>query len=170
MQASLGNLRMEEAIHGNWELPNDSNVMLAMQSDPICSSAGCTQYKQPEVESHPMDYFVPNFGVDHDIKDSFQGLKISEEQLKHNWDFKFIEKPKWEAGFKVPDFGVDEEIKYAQEGLKWSENELGTKWTPTQDKNGYWNVPEAASGDSYSYNGDSGFTNHLAGPVFAGTA
>ena len=45
--------------------------MLDMQSDPICSSAGCTQYKQPEGEAgHPMDYFVPNFGMDQDIMDS----------------------------------------------------------------------------------------------------
>lgn len=71
---------------------------------------------------------------------------------------------------KVPDFGVDEEILNAQEGEKWASNELNHKWTPTQDKNGFWNVPEAASNDSYSYDGNSGFTNHLAGPVFAGTA
>lgn len=47
MQASLGNLRMEEAIHGEWELPpeDQAKVMIDMQSDPICSSAGCTQYK-----------------------------------------------------------------------------------------------------------------------------
>jgi len=55
-----------------------------MQSDPICSSAGCTQYKQPEgPPQHPMDYFVPDFGVDHDIKDSFTGLKVAQDQLEH---------------------------------------------------------------------------------------
>lgn len=115
MKASLSNLRMEEAIHGEWTLPpEDSNVLIAMQSDPICSSAGCTQYKQPEGKpDHPMDYFVPDFGMDHDIKDSFQGLKVAETQLNHNWDFQFVKKPEWEKGYKVPDFGVDEEIKYA---------------------------------------------------------
>jgi hypothetical protein len=77
MQASIANLRMEEAIHGNWDI---ANVMLDMQSDPICSSAGCTQYKQPEGDAgHPMDYFVPDFGVDHDIKASFEGLTVAEK-------------------------------------------------------------------------------------------
>jgi hypothetical protein len=38
---------------------------LQLDSDPICSSAGCTQFKQPEgPPSHPMDYFVPNLGMD----------------------------------------------------------------------------------------------------------
>ena len=34
-------------------------------SDPICSSAGCG-YKRVKPE-FPMDYPVPNFGVDHDM-------------------------------------------------------------------------------------------------------
>jgi len=38
------------------------NSNLQLDSDPICSSAGCTQYKAPEFKTHPMDYFVPNFG------------------------------------------------------------------------------------------------------------
>jgi len=37
-------------------------------SDPICSSAGCN-YKSAK-SAHPMDYFVPNFGMDQDIMDS----------------------------------------------------------------------------------------------------
>jgi hypothetical protein len=48
---------------------SDENVQL--QSDPICSSSGCTQYKHDEQKpSYPMDYFVPNFGVDHHIVES----------------------------------------------------------------------------------------------------
>jgi len=53
--------------------------------------------------------------------------------------------------FKVPDFGVDQDIKYATEGLNWAQAELGHKWEPKQDKDGYWNVPEAANNGSYSY-------------------
>ena len=61
----------------------------------------------------------------------------------------------------MPDFGVDQDIIGVQDGLKWAQSELGHKWEPTQDSNGYWNVPEAASNASYSYNGNSGFTDHL---------
>lgn len=34
-----------------------------------------------------MDYFVPNFGVDEDIKDSMASLAESEAQLSHEWKF-----------------------------------------------------------------------------------
>lgn len=77
MKSSLHNLRMEEGIHGQWDLPKE-DTLINLQSDPICSSAGCTQYKQPEGEATwPMNYFVPDFGVDHDIKASFNGLDIA---------------------------------------------------------------------------------------------
>ena len=173
MQDSLGNLHLEEAIHGVWDVPNSEadkyndlvQTEADIQSDPICSSAGCTQYKLPDDgPKYPMDYFVPNFGEDHSIMASKNNLKNTEKELGHKWEWK--EYPKREAEYKVPDFGVDEEIKYAQEGIAWAQDSLGQKWTPTQDSNGYWNVPEAASADSYSYNGDSGFTDHLAGAVY----
>jgi len=56
-------------------MPDGSNVQLfsengvAIQSDPHCSSAGCTQYLFPKSkeDDHPVDYFVPNFGMDKDI-------------------------------------------------------------------------------------------------------
>ena len=66
----------------------------------------------------------------------------------------------------VPDFGLDEDIIGVNDGLAWAQNDIGHTWSPTQDANGYWNVPEAAAADSYSYNGNSGFTNHLAGAVY----
>ena len=42
--------------------------LMQLESDPICSSAGCDQYKHPEApEDPPRDYFVPNFGHDPDM-------------------------------------------------------------------------------------------------------
>jgi hypothetical protein len=41
-----------------------------VRSDPICDSAGCSQYlhpKPPKEDEHPMDYFVPNFGRDPEV-------------------------------------------------------------------------------------------------------
>jgi len=86
---------MEEGIHGEWEYGDASNVMLAMQSDPICSSAGCTQYKQPEGPAgHPMNYHVPNFGMDHEIVASENNEKIASALVGHSWAFKTPES--WE--------------------------------------------------------------------------
>jgi len=109
MKSSLSNLKEQEAIHGKWELP-PSNVQIEsevnIESDPICSSAGCTQYKHPEVKGHPMDYPVPDFGEDHDIKSSISNEKIASKIVGHDW--------KWEKApdgppknYFVPDFGVD---------------------------------------------------------------
>lgn len=69
---------------GGTGAPTDaSNIQLT--SDPICSSAGCTQYKAPKVETHPMDYFVPNFGVDHHILDSEDSEKWASKEVGHTW-------------------------------------------------------------------------------------
>ena len=82
IKISLENTKnAEEKLKVTWNPPAlvQAEEEVNVDSDPICSSAGCTQYKQPEGEpSHPMDYFVPDFGVDHDIKDSFTGLKTAE--------------------------------------------------------------------------------------------
>jgi hypothetical protein len=55
-----------------------------------------------------MDYFVPDFGVDQDIKDSHNGLKEAEKITKTKWEWK-AQPPAIES-YPVPDFGVDEEI------------------------------------------------------------
>jgi len=36
-------------------------------------------------KSHPVDYFVPNFGVDHDIAASTQHEKDASAKLGHVW-------------------------------------------------------------------------------------
>jgi len=54
-------------------------LQLDAESDPICSSAGCTQYEHPKKKGYPMDYFVPNFGKDHDIGTTDASLAIAEK-------------------------------------------------------------------------------------------
>jgi len=52
--------------------------MVQQRSDPICSSSGCNQYKHvAAAPGHPMDYPVPDFGQDHDIKDSISNEKVA---------------------------------------------------------------------------------------------
>lgn len=51
-------------------------------SDPICSSAGCDTKK---AAGHPQDYFVPNFGMDHDIVDTQNHIKSEEKNQGHKW-------------------------------------------------------------------------------------
>lgn len=57
------------------------NVQLKTTSDPICASSGCTQYLHPEKEGHPMNYPVPDFGVDIDIKASMGHMNALEKDM-----------------------------------------------------------------------------------------
>jgi len=51
-----------------------------VKSDPICDSSGCNQYLHPKPAplGYPIDYFVPNFGQDHEIVGSFDSLNTAE--------------------------------------------------------------------------------------------
>jgi hypothetical protein len=70
----------------NWpsdKLPSlvqtDSNINVASESDPICSSAGCTQFQhKKKALGYKINYPVPNFGRDSDINDNFASLKLAE--------------------------------------------------------------------------------------------
>lgn len=55
------------------------------ESDPICSSAGCKYASEKGPKTHPMNYFVPNFGRDRDINHSFDSLDWAEKNLGHKW-------------------------------------------------------------------------------------
>ena len=55
----------------------------------------------------------------------------------------------------IPNFGMDADMINAKDSIASSEATLGQTWSPTQDDNGYWNVPEAFSAQSYSYNADN---------------
>ena len=37
------------------------------------------------MDKHDKDYFVPNFGVDHDVITTQSNLKNAEKSLKHTW-------------------------------------------------------------------------------------
>lgn len=60
-----------------------------MRSDPICSSAGCTQYKHPTPpDDPPRDYPVVNLGVDRDIQASLDHERMASKLVGHQWEFK----------------------------------------------------------------------------------
>ena len=151
----------EKTLNHNWNpkkegdayvVPTAVNLQTGadIQSDPICSSAGCDQYLHPALpDSHPVDYPVPDFGVDHGILDVHASIAQAEKQLNHKW----VPEP------KVPDApppaivhrGPDPDIIGTQESIATSEVATGHSWDPKQDANGVWLMPEAAEAGSYSY-------------------
>ena len=57
-----------------------------LSSDPICSSAGCTQYKHKTKDlGYDINYFVPNFGKDHLIRHTDESLDLAEKIVGHKW-------------------------------------------------------------------------------------
>jgi len=77
-EAKLGAWNPQQDENGHYVVPQadaefkltgtNSDIRMSSKSDPICSSAGCTQYEHPHKDTYKMNYFVPNFGKDHDIK------------------------------------------------------------------------------------------------------
>jgi hypothetical protein len=86
------------------ELDEDNLI----QSDPICNSAECDQYLHPKrKDDYPINYAVPDFGVDHDIRTTqtnsdaagdFDPFKIPPDAYEAN-DFNLT--PIWEREGKV---------------------------------------------------------------------
>ena len=57
---------------------------LTIESDPICSSAGCTQYKHKKAKlGYDIDYPVPNFGADPDMTATMSNIALAEGMHSH---------------------------------------------------------------------------------------
>lgn len=73
----------------NWpsdQLPSlvQTDAEVTTSSDPICSSAGCTQYKHKKKDrGYDINYFVPHFGADKDINDDFESIAQAEGMIGH---------------------------------------------------------------------------------------
>jgi len=162
----------QEAKHGKWTPTQDDNGVWIVpgaadnksytykslvqleadaESDPICSSAGCDYASEKGAKTHPMNYFVPNFGRDADLNHTDNSLDWAERNLKHKWNWVKPTKKEDAKDYFVPDFGLEEDIKQTHEAIAAQEKIHG-KWVPVQDENGVWEVPEAANNKSYTYN------------------
>jgi hypothetical protein len=101
---------------------------LDSESDPICSSSGCTQYKHPESKEakYDMDYGVPSFGMDRDIMGSLENLKVAEGVVNHKWAG--IDKEKYSNPAKKVDYNfaprLDGDIIDSQAHLASTEKRL----------------------------------------------
>ena len=88
-----------------------------------------------------------------DIQDSLQNTRAAEKLHKHdlNAAFKKIEKERHPMNYKVPNLGVDQDIKDTQSHTAAAEKRLKHKWTPKQDKNGVWLVPNAKNNNNWTF-------------------
>jgi len=135
VQDDNGYWHVPEAAAANSYTYSDTGAaysLLQLDSDPICPSSGCDDQKskiKPK-DPYPMNYFVPNFGHEHEIVHNFESLDWAEKSLKHTWVVPPKAKPK-------PPIIYDDskplapEIQTSLHNLKEQENEHGE-----------WEIPE----------------------------
>ncbi|MFN9898851.1 MAG: hypothetical protein ACK55Z_08690, partial [bacterium] len=73
--------------------------------------------------SYPINYPVPNFGVDHDIVETQKSIAAAEKKLKSHFHATFKKPAGHPVNYKVPNFGVDSDIKDTHASLKVAEKE-----------------------------------------------
>ena len=75
-----------------------------------------------DTPNYPINYYVPNFGVDHNILTTMNSLKIAERGAKKSLRASFAQndRPK---DLRTPDFGQDLDVKNALASIKDSEKE-----------------------------------------------
>ena len=61
-------------------------IQVDLESDPICNSTGCTQYKFPEdKEDFPKDYHVNDWGMDADVKITLENEALATKMIGKRW-------------------------------------------------------------------------------------
>ena len=117
-----------------------ARILVQTSSDPICNSAGCTQYLHPEskdtLSDDQLNYKVPHFGMDTDIRHSFENLKVAEGIVGHRWTSMGTKENKDKyvnPALKVKyNFNpeLDSKIKDSIANLKNTEARMGRKYEP----------------------------------------
>lgn len=82
-----------------------------------------------------MNYFVPNFGNDHLVKQTYESLDWAQKNLNHNWNYVPEKKTKGPPmNYPVPNFGVDHDIRTNNNNLAGAETDLKHTWTVVPKK------------------------------------
>jgi hypothetical protein len=117
----------EDDLDIKWDF-DASDVQI--QSDPICSSAGCDQYKHPKIKDHPKDYFVPNFGRDVDVIGTEGSIQHAETQIGKKWDFTFQKPPVNPAAKTMYNFApeLEGDMKASLKNTAQAEDDLSFTW------------------------------------------
>jgi len=155
----------ETVLNHVWNVTDEAQVQLGedidesimLESDPICSTAGCTQYNHPNKSESaliPRDYFVPNFGKDSDMSGTMSSLSIAEEQRKHKLIMgtpesraKYANKAKDTKYNYYPK--LDADVKVSQKNLADTEALLGHNLNVQIDSS---SDPICSSGGCTQYN------------------
>jgi len=128
-QAHLGD--SETRLKHKWVI---EDLQLDAESDPICSSAGCTQYKHKKTpRGYDINYPVPDFGKDPDMESVANAIGIAEKVHSHKLIMGTPEsKAKWHNVAKDTDYNfapeLDEDMIHTAKHLGAAEVSNKHKW------------------------------------------
>lgn len=108
----------------------DREPLLSKEATPLLV------HQKPAYSDYDIDYFVPNFGPDHDIAATHSNIANSEKRLNHkmNASFDDNENKLNPRDYFVPNFGMDRDIKASLKNLKDQEKIHGNWTLPPQKK------------------------------------
>ena len=124
------------------EIANDgfaeTEADLNLESDPICSSAGCVQYTHPKAKGDggngPLYKIAPD-GADPEMEATQKSIAIAESLYRHKWDFGTARSralKKYHNVAKDTNYNfapkLDSEIVDAQTNLRVTEKRLNHHW------------------------------------------
>ena len=125
----------EKRLKHKWEIKDlQVDESINLDSDPICSSAGCTQYKHKKPKlGYDINYPVPSFGADPDMAATMENEALASKMVNHHWDFGTEEsKAKWHNPAKDTDYNfapdLDGDMIATAKHLGDTEKRLKHKW------------------------------------------
>ena len=77
--------------------------------------------EKSKAKEHPKDYFVPNFGVDHDIEHSQAHEKAVSTQLGHTWTPTKDKDDKWVVPTTTAEFKLNDNERLLWDFIKLDE-------------------------------------------------
>ena len=136
IKVSVHNMQNAETTLGTESIHMQAEADMRVNSDPICDSSGCNQYKHKKKDpGYDKDYPVVDLGVDKDIIGAHEDLAVAEGIVKHKLIMGTDEsKAKWENKAKKTDYDyspkLDKDMHDAATNLDLVEGKLGHKYTP----------------------------------------
>lgn len=85
-------------------------------------------------KTHPINYFVPNFGVDYEISDSQNNMNAAEKSLSHTWNYDFDPDHKMNTEIEFRLLQTDSELNTDSKVDSESKREPLLTWAPTPPK------------------------------------
>ena len=110
---------------------------MQLNREPLLATANpLLVHQKPAYSDHPVDYFVPDFGLAHETQYTLNNIKKTEKKLKHKLNFmndKPDPKDEYPMNYKVANFGQDPEITTTLSNMRAAEDRLDTKFTVTKE-------------------------------------